>query len=86
MKELQVFLGFANFYRRFIAAYAKLSSPLTDLLKSDRAFDWSEEAQRAFDMLKTRFTEAPSLRHFDAAREIRIETDASQFAIGAILS
>ena len=86
VKELQSFLGFANFYRRFIGGYAKVTVPLTDLLKEGQSFEWTDAAQSAFDSLKTRYTTAPILRHFDPALKIRIETDASQFAIAAILS
>lgn len=86
LRELQVFLGFANFYRRFIARYAELTVALTALLKKEIAFTWGSDQQAAFDMLKTRFTEAPIMRYFDPLRKIRIETDASQFAIAAILS
>ena len=86
LKELQSFLGFANFYRRFVAGYAGVTVPLTELLKGSQAFQWNARAQAGFDELKTRFTSAPILRHFNPALPIRIETDASQFAIAAILS
>jgi hypothetical protein len=86
IKELQSFLGFANFYRRFIANYAAETAPLTDLLKGNQYFQWSPIADAAFTKLKARFTDAPILRHFDAALPIRIETDASAFAISGILS
>ena len=86
VKELQVFLGFANFYRRFVAQYAKITAPLTDLLKASTTFSWSFESQSAFDELKERFSDAPVMRHFDPSLLIRVETDASQFAIAGILS
>jgi hypothetical protein len=85
-KELQSFLGFANFYRRFIQGYAKETAPLTDLLKKDQGFQWTELATISFEGLKARFASAPILRHFDAALRIRVETDASTFAISGILS
>lgn len=86
VRELQVFLGFANFYRRFIAGYARATAGLTELLKSKPTFEWTEEAESAFQSLKTRFSSAPILRHFDPALPIRLETDASQFAVAGILS
>jgi hypothetical protein len=84
--ELQSFLGFANFYRRFIANYAAETAALTDLLKGKQEFLWSKEACASFKKLKERFTSAPILRHFDVTRKIRIETDASAFAVSGILS
>ena len=86
VKEVQSFLGFANFYRRFIEGYSKLTRPLTDLTKKSEKYIWSKECQTAFDSLKKRFTSAPILRHFDPELECILECDASDFAIGAILS
>jgi hypothetical protein len=86
IKELQSFLGFANFYRRFIEGYARETSPLSDLLKKSQEFSWNAEADNAFQRLKERFSSAPILRHFDPATVIRLETDASTFAISGILS
>ena len=86
LKELQVFLGFANFYRRFIAHYAKVVLSLTSLLKGDQKFAWTQEAEEAFQELKERFSSAPILRHYNPALQSRVETDASGFAIAAILS
>ena len=86
VKDIQSFLGFANFYRRFIEGYSKLTRPLTDLTKKSEKFFWSAECDKAFQELKSRFTSAPILRHFDPHLPCIIECDASDFAIGAILS
>jgi transposase InsO family protein len=94
VKDVQVFLGFANFYRRFIEAYSRVVTPLTDLTKGSRVltgkalpvFIFTKEARRAFEELKERFTSAPILVHHDPRRRIRIESDASGFAVAAILS
>lgn len=87
VKEVMAFLGLANFYRRFISQYSKIATPLTALLKKENAsFTWTKEAQKAFDLLKARFTTAPVLAVFDPAQPITIEADASDFAIGACLS
>lgn len=86
VKAVQSFLGFANFYRRFIRDYSKVVSPLTALTKKDSAFTWSDKCQSAFESLKTRFTSAPILRHFDPNATTYLETDASDYAIGTILS
>ncbi|KFY82311.1 hypothetical protein V498_08625, partial [Pseudogymnoascus sp. VKM F-4517 (FW-2822)] len=83
VKEVQAFLGFANFYRRFIAGYSKVAQPLTELTRKDLAFEWTAKAEAAFQELKTKFTEAPILATFDPAKKIILETDSSDFAIGA---
>src|SRR5258706_4223304 len=86
VKEVQSFLGFANFYRHFIEGYSRLTCPLTDLTKKSEKFVWSNECDIVFDQLKKRFTSAPILRHFDPELPCTVECDASDFAIGAILS
>jgi hypothetical protein len=89
VKDVQSFLGFANFYRRFIEGFSKICYPLTELTKkTNEKFDWKANPrnQIAFDTLKKHFTEAPILRHFEPVWPVVIETDASDFAIGAVLS
>ena len=61
VKGVQSFLGFANFYRRFIKDFSDLIRPLTDLTHKDRHFTWSPEADTAFERLKAIFTSAPAL-------------------------
>jgi len=84
--DIQVFLGFANFYRRFIDKYSRIASAMTSLLKKGVPFQWTPKAQAAFENLKKAFTTAPILRHFDQSRPAIIETDASDFAEGGVLS
>jgi len=88
LTEVQSFLGFANFYRRFIQNYSRVARPLTELTKKERREDWAwnQEAQTAFEELKRRFTTAPILAHFDPTRQVIIESDASDFALGTVLS
>jgi len=88
LTEVQSFLGFANFYRRFIQDYSRIARPLTKLTKKETGHEWkwNPEAERAFQELKKQFTTAPILAHFDATRPVIIESDTSDFAIGAILS
>ena len=86
VKELQSFLGFANFYRAFIKNYSGIASPLIALTRKDQEFHWNDEAEAAFRRLKSLFTSAPILAHADPARPFVVETDGSDFALGAVLS
>ena len=86
VKEVQSFLRFENFYRQFIKGYSKLTKPSTDMTKKHEKFVWIAEFQRALDELKKRFTTSPILRHFDPELPCIVECNASDFAIGAILS
>jgi hypothetical protein len=86
VKDVQRFLGFANFYRRFIKGYSKIRTSLTTLTCKDKPFSWNPTAQAAFDTLKMAFTSAPILIHPDPTKPFIVETDASDFALGAILS
>jgi hypothetical protein len=86
IKELQSFLGFANFYQRFISDYSDIVVPLTRLLRKDTAWTFPDPAREAFDNLKKAFTSAPVLSHWIPDRPIIVETDASDYALGAILS
>ena len=87
IRDIQIFLGFANFYRRFIEGYSRTTLAITNLLrKSSSPFEWTPAAQQAFDYLKDLFTSAPILRHFDPELPIHIHTDASGFALSGIIS
>ncbi len=59
-KVVQRFLGFANFYRRFIRGFSQIALPLNNLTSTRRRFCWSEQALEAFEKLKSRFVSAPS--------------------------
>jgi RNase H-like domain found in reverse transcriptase/Reverse transcriptase (RNA-dependent DNA polymerase)/Integrase zinc binding domain/Chromo (CHRromatin Organisation MOdifier) domain/Retroviral aspartyl protease len=84
--DIQVFLGLANFYRRFVRNYSKIAIPLTTLLKKNTKFVWSKSAQSAFDELKARLMSGPILRHFDPTKACVIEADASDYALGGVCS
>ena len=87
VKEVQIFIGFANLYRRFIKDFSKICKPITETLKGDpKAFRWGREQEEAFEELKERFTTAPILSHFYPGRKTVVETDASDFALGCVLS
>ena len=83
-KELQSFLGLVNYYRRFIRNCSKIGKPLTDLTK-DVPYVWSKEADEAFRLLKKAVTSAPVLNQYNPKYPIYVTTDASKYAIGAVL-
>ena len=86
VKEVQSYLGFANFYRKFINNYSSLASPLTSLTRKTAKFCWSPEAEAAFRSLQQAFTTAPILQHFQPSQTLTLEATASEFALGCILS
>ncbi|CAI7782923.1 unnamed protein product [Closterium sp. NIES-53] len=85
VKELQQFLGFANYYNRFVPQYAKIAAPLTNLLKKNTPFKWEDVHQQAVEQLKTALTSAPVLILPDPEKDYVIEADASDQAVGAVL-
>src|SRR6202789_3115664 len=86
VKDIQSFLGFANFYRRFISDYSAIVVPLTRLTRKGIKWNFSDEARQSFEALKRAFTSAPVLTHWIPNKPIIVETDASDYALGAILS
>jgi len=86
LKELQAFIGFCNFYRRFIKGYSNILRPLTALTKKDRIYEWTDECQKAFEDLKATVTSASILRHFDRTKTSYVETDSSDYVASGILS
>ncbi|KAI0995440.1 hypothetical protein K3495_g12738 [Podosphaera aphanis] len=84
--NVQEFLGFANFYRRFIKNFSEIVRPLVSLTQKDVNFIWLDACQQAFQSLQKSFTSAPVLRHFDASREVFVEADSSDFVSAGILS
>jgi len=86
VKDIQSFLGFANFYRRFIFNYSDIVVPLTRLTRKDAPWNFSKDCQHSFNALKHAFTTAPILTHFILDTPIIVETDASDYAIAGILS
>jgi len=86
ISEIRSFLGLTNYYKKFVKDYAKIVSPLTALLKKDAEWIWMEPQQTAFDTMKKRLVSAPILRKPDFKLPFVLTTDASDLAIGAVLT
>jgi len=84
--DVQAFLGFVNFYQRFIRDFSAKAQPLFDLTRSKQVWTWSGKEQAAFEDLKTAVTTAPVLVSPQESDPFRIEADSSDFATGAVLS
>jgi len=85
-KEVQSFLGFTNFYRRFIRDFSEHARPLFDLTQNDSGWHWGEAERTAFARLKGSVTSAPVLSSPDLTKPFCIEADSSDFVMGAVLS
>src|SRR5699024_6327647 len=85
VKQLRGFLGKVNYYHRFFPNRAKMLSPLYELTKKDVPYEWSQEAQEAFDTVKEVLTTAPALSIYNPKAKTVLYTDASRIGIGAIL-
>ena len=86
VKQPRGFLGLAQFYKRFIKDYAKIAKPLNNLLKKGERFAWSEECDESFLSIKDALTSPPILAHPDLEKCFRLYTDASDYAVGYVLS
>ena len=86
VRDVRKFLGLANYYRRFVKDFAKLARPLNNLTRKEEKWRWGDEQQKAFEQLKTVFTNQPLLVAPDLDKEFRVEVDASNFATEGVLS
>jgi len=86
VKDVQKFLGLANYYRRFIEGFAIVTRPLHDLVKKDKKWDWTERQKKAFKELKEWFTKEPVLAASNIDKKMRMEVDALDYATGGVLS
>ena len=84
--EVRSFIGLCSYYRKFIKDFASEARPLHNLLEKNREFKWSEDCQNAFEELRKRLTSAPVLAHPDFNTHFILDTDASDHAIGGVLS
>ncbi len=85
VKDVQSFLGLANYYRIFVEKYAYIANPLTNLLRKNVKFEWTSECDQAFKKLKTKLIQAPILAQFKEDCEVEIFTDACMYGMSAIL-
>jgi len=85
VKGIRSFLGFGNFYQRFISNYAEITKPLNELMKKTKIFEWSQECQKAFKNLKEKFVREPVLIIPDPSKQFFIKSDTSKGATGAVL-
>ena len=89
--DVRSFLGFTNYYRRFIRGYAKVATPLNTLVSGNNAnhkkasIEWTDECQVAFDKLKELCTSTPILAYANYKKPFQLQTDASDFSLGAVL-
>ena len=84
--DIQAFLGFVNFYWRFIRDFSAKAQPLFDLTHSEQVWTWSRKEQAAFEDLITAVTTALVLVSPQESDLFQIEADSSDFATGAVLS
>ncbi len=85
VKKVWSFLGFGNFYRRFISNYAGIAQLLHELTKKAVMWEWTAEREQAFQRLKTKFTNQLVLQLSDPDKPFVLETNASQYATGGVL-
>ena len=87
-KQVRAFLGLTGYYRKFIPNYAEVAAPLTDLTKKNapNAVVWTEQCDRAFQKLKKLLCSVPVLNSPDFTKQFILQTDASDVAVGAVLS
>jgi len=101
VRDVRIFLGFANYYRRFVEGFSRIAAPLHQITQrppeaskgghrqrqeESRPIELDPDAVKAFEILKERFATGPVLVHFDPSLPCRVETDASGFAISGILN
>jgi len=84
--DVRSFLGLTGYYRKYVQGYSRLASPLFDLMRKDVVFVWSQDCQRAFDILKKALVDAPTLVRPDFSRPFYMDVDWSTKGVGVILS
>ena len=85
IRDVRSFLGMTSYYRKYVPNFSKIAKPLNSLTRKHARFLWTPEAQSAFDTLKQSLLAAPILAFPDISKPFRLYTDASQYALGAVL-
>ena len=86
LREVRAFLGLCSYYRKFCRSFAEIAAPLHALTQKNRKFEWTLECQNAFDRLKLMLSSAPVLTLPNDTGSYRLDVDASDHGIGAVLS
>ena len=83
--EIRSFLGLAGYYRKFVEGFSSIAKPLTQLLKKDKKFEWTQKCEDSFQELKRRLTSAPILIMPDVTKSFDVYCDASRLGLGCVL-
>ena len=83
--EIRSFLGLAGYYRRFIENFSKIAKPMTELLKKDTKFKWTEECEASFQEVKKRLVTTSVLIFPDISKDFQVYCDASRLGLGGVL-
>jgi hypothetical protein len=83
--QVQSFLGFAGYYRRFIPNLSKIAKPITELLKKGNYYVWSKDCDEAFRTLKKLLTTSPVLAQPDITKSFGVYCDASRIGLGCVI-
>ena len=85
-QQLRSFLGMVNYYAKFVSNYSTVTHPLNELLRDNVDWKWSDREQKGFDTLKEKLSDAPVLTHLSEKLPLKLDTDASNYGIGAVIS
>lgn len=86
LKDVQRFLGMAGWYHRFIPSFSEKAAPLHALKQKNSTWSWTDQCQQAFDLIKQASMQAPVLTSPDFTQPFRVQTDASETGLGAVLT
>nr|XP_051214445.1 uncharacterized protein LOC127332209 [Lolium perenne] len=83
--EVRAFLGLAGYYRKFVEGFSSIARPLTQLLKKDKKFEWTDKCEASFQELKKRLVTAPVLTMPDLTKDFDVYCDTSKLGLGSVL-
>ena len=85
MTDIRSFLGLVGYYRKFVEGFSSIAKPMTQLLKKDKKFEWTQKCEDSFQELKKRLTSAPILIMPDVTKSFDVYCDASCLGLGCVL-